>query len=184
MLSAIQYETVKVNTRKGFSAGKSYLTPGELEFIPGVLYCNPIYQRSYLMYRHKWRDWIRFTQTIVIRTRLSKDISDRTGTWLVLPPVLRARAGPLPTAKVPLEELGPSLEKLREQYDQQLRTLQEALKAAGTKERENLLQAHSHQLSRLLRDITEKVHSRYILHCVDIRCRLADAFFPKRLTVD
>ncbi|KAJ8282138.1 hypothetical protein COCON_G00046570 [Conger conger] len=61
------------------------------------------------------------------------------------------------STKVPLEELGPSLEKLHEQYEKQLRTLQEALKAAGTKEWENLLQAHSHELSRLLQDITEKV---------------------------
>ncbi|KAJ8338474.1 hypothetical protein SKAU_G00374400 [Synaphobranchus kaupii] len=61
------------------------------------------------------------------------------------------------SGKVPLEELSPSLEKLHEQYEQQLRTLQEAVKAAGTKQRENLLQAHHHQLSRLLWDITEKV---------------------------
>ncbi|XP_064184130.1 coiled-coil domain-containing protein 69 [Anguilla rostrata] len=61
------------------------------------------------------------------------------------------------SSKVPLEELGPSLEKLHEQYEQQFRALQQALKAAGTKEREKLLQTHSQQLSRLLWDITEKV---------------------------
>lgn len=60
---------------------------------------------------------------------------------------------------MPLEELGLSLEKLHEQHEWQLRTLQDAMKAAGTKERETLLQAHHLQLSRLLQDITEKVPS-------------------------
>ncbi|KAJ8394029.1 hypothetical protein AAFF_G00053730 [Aldrovandia affinis] len=59
--------------------------------------------------------------------------------------------------KVPLEELGPSLDKLHEQFEWRLRTLQDAVRAAGAKERENLLQAHHLQLSRLLQDVTEKV---------------------------
>ncbi|KAJ8254972.1 hypothetical protein GJAV_G00199470 [Gymnothorax javanicus] len=61
------------------------------------------------------------------------------------------------SGKEPLEELSPSLEKLQEQYEQQFRTLAEALRASGCKQRENLLQAHSQLLCRLLGDITERV---------------------------
>ncbi|KAI1899053.1 hypothetical protein AGOR_G00078720 [Albula goreensis] len=59
--------------------------------------------------------------------------------------------------KVPLEELGPSLEKLQEQFERQFQTLEDTLKAAGAKERRNLLQTHQQQLNTLLQNITDKV---------------------------
>ncbi|KAG7464987.1 hypothetical protein MATL_G00171470 [Megalops atlanticus] len=61
------------------------------------------------------------------------------------------------TRRIPSEEQGCSLEKLQEQHEQHLRTLHEALRAAGIRQRESLLQTYHHQLRGLVQDIIEKV---------------------------